>query len=119
MTVRVESNSYLTEEQHQVYQLRDSLERNGGTPIGFLELLAAVTAEETWKKVPSGVNREEPFNNFSEFIEASPLRAGGQRGKRPHTASVAASSRRRATHPRADGRHARGGHPAPRARPRT
>ncbi|UDM05527.1 hypothetical protein [Streptomyces longhuiensis] len=72
MTVRVESNSYLTEEQHQVYQLRDSLERNGGTPIGFLELLAAVMAEGTWKKVPSGVNQEKPFNSFSEFIEANP-----------------------------------------------
>ncbi|GHB79201.1 hypothetical protein GCM10010377_81540 [Streptomyces viridiviolaceus] len=72
MTVRVESNSYLTEEQHQVYQLRDSLERNGGTPIGFLELLAAVLAEGTWKKVPSGVNRDEPFSSFAEFIEANP-----------------------------------------------
>ncbi|MFI1852949.1 hypothetical protein [Streptomyces sp. NPDC020480] len=72
MNVRIESNSYLTEEQHQVYQLRDSLERNGGTPMGFLELLAAVVAEKTWTKVPSGVNKEEPFASFAEFIEANP-----------------------------------------------
>ncbi|MGW8698306.1 hypothetical protein ACWGOK_15500 [Streptomyces eurythermus] len=72
MNVRIESNSYLTEEQHQVYQLRESLERNGGTPIGFLELLAAVVTEGTWKKVPSGVNSEEPFTSFADFIEAKP-----------------------------------------------
>ncbi|MER5864567.1 hypothetical protein [Kitasatospora sp. NPDC002040] len=72
MTVRVESNSYLTEEQHRVYTLREALERNGGTPVGFLELLAAVIAEDTWRKVPAGVNREEPFDDFSEFLEAKP-----------------------------------------------
>ncbi|MFF7894855.1 hypothetical protein ACFZDI_23740 [Streptomyces sp. NPDC007907] len=72
MTVRVESNSYLTDEQHRVYTLREALERNGGTPSGFLELLAVVVEDETWRKVPSGVNSEEPFEDFAAFIEAKP-----------------------------------------------
>ncbi|MGQ4724387.1 hypothetical protein [Streptomyces tunisiensis] len=72
MTVRVESNSYLTDEQHRVYTLREALERNGGTPSGFLELLAAVVEDETWRKVPSGINSEEPFEDFAAFIEAKP-----------------------------------------------
>lgn len=72
MTVRVESNSYLTEDQQRVYQLRSSLERNGGTPGGFLDLLAAVVAEGTWRQVPSDVNVEEPFVSFRSFIEAKP-----------------------------------------------
>ncbi|MFB8021996.1 hypothetical protein ACFC36_25875 [Streptomyces rubiginosohelvolus] len=72
MTVRVESNSYLTEEQQRVYQLRTSLERNGGTPGGFLDLLAAVVEDETWQQIPSGVNADQSFNSFTEFIEAKP-----------------------------------------------
>ncbi len=72
MTVRIDSNNYLTDEQQQVYQLRESLERNGGTPVGFLELLAAVVTDGTWQKVPSGVNQDEPFTDFAEFIEAEP-----------------------------------------------
>ncbi|MFJ4791797.1 hypothetical protein [Kitasatospora purpeofusca] len=72
MTVRIESNSYLTEEQHQVYTLRESLERNGGTPVGFLELLATIVREGTWRKIPSGVSQEEPFASFVDFIEAKP-----------------------------------------------
>ncbi|MFJ3935471.1 hypothetical protein [Streptomyces parvus] len=72
MSVKIESNSYLTEEQQQVYQLRESLERNGGNPVGFLGLLAAVLRGDTWRKIPSGVNDEEPFTNFSDFITAKP-----------------------------------------------
>ncbi|MFJ3755445.1 hypothetical protein [Streptomyces sp. NPDC090080] len=72
MSARVESNSYLTDEQHRVYTLREALERNGGTPSGFLELLAAVIDDETWRKVPSGVNNDEPFEDFASFIEAKP-----------------------------------------------
>ncbi|MEU5858663.1 hypothetical protein ABZ799_25350 [Nocardiopsis dassonvillei] len=72
MTVRVESNSYLTEEQQRVHQLRASLERNGGTPGGFLDLLAAVVEEGTWRQVPSDVNVDQPFVSFKEFIQAKP-----------------------------------------------
>jgi hypothetical protein len=72
MDTRVDSNSYLTEEQKQIYQLRASLERNGGTPVGFLELLAAVVADDIWRKIPSGINREEPFDTFADFVEAKP-----------------------------------------------
>lgn len=72
MDTRVDSNSYLTEEQKRVYQLRASLERNGGTPVGFLELLAAVVNEGTWQQIPSGLNREEPFTSFADFVEAKP-----------------------------------------------
>ncbi|MDT0453409.1 hypothetical protein [Streptomyces hesseae] len=72
MSVRVESNSYLTDEQHRVYTLREALERNGGTPSGFLELLAVVIDDETWRKVPTGVNSDEPFEDFASFVEAKP-----------------------------------------------
>jgi hypothetical protein len=72
MGTRIESNSYLTEEQHLVYTLRDALERNGGTPSGFLEVLATVISQNTWRKIPSGINKEEPFTDFAEFIEAKP-----------------------------------------------
>ncbi|WP_183068935.1 hypothetical protein [Streptomyces sp. gCLA4] len=72
MTTRVESNSYLTDEQQQVYQLRESLERNGGNPVGFLSLLAAVLRDDAWRKIPSGVNQEEPFEDFADFIQAKP-----------------------------------------------
>ncbi|MFF9011294.1 hypothetical protein ACF087_36710 [Streptomyces goshikiensis] len=72
MTVRVESNSHLTEDQQRVYQLRTSLERNGGTPGGFLDLLMAVVEEKTWQQVPSDVNVDQPFVSFKEFIEAKP-----------------------------------------------
>ncbi|MDF5758376.1 hypothetical protein [Spongiactinospora sp. TRM90649] len=72
MATRVDSNSYLTDEQKQVYQLRVSLERNGGTPVGFLDLLAAVVEDNTWQKIPSGVNHDRPFDVFSDFIEAKP-----------------------------------------------
>ncbi|MEU7336685.1 hypothetical protein [Streptomyces sp. NPDC007074] len=72
MSVKIESNSYLTEEQQQVYQLRESLERNGGNPVGFLGLLAAVLRGDTWRKIPSGVNDEKPFASFSDFITAKP-----------------------------------------------
>lgn len=72
MSTRIESNSYLTEEQHLVYTLREALERNGGTPSGFLEVLATVVTEGTWRRVPSGVNKDEPFGTFADFIEAKP-----------------------------------------------
>ncbi|WP_051738766.1 hypothetical protein [Streptomyces rimosus] len=72
MSVRSDSNSYLTEEQQQVYQLRESLERNGGSPVGFLGLLAAVVKADTWRKVPSGVNGEKPFADFTDFLQAKP-----------------------------------------------
>ncbi|MFI6457982.1 hypothetical protein ACIBF6_41320 [Streptosporangium amethystogenes] len=72
MTVRVESNAQLTPEQERIYRLRHTLERDGGTPGGFLELLASVVTDGTWRQVPSGVNTDEPFTSFKDFIEAKP-----------------------------------------------
>jgi hypothetical protein len=79
MSVRIESNSQLTPEQERVYRLRNAAERDGGTPGGFLELLAAVVADGTWRQIPSGVNSPEPFSSFAEFIEAKPPFGLGQR----------------------------------------
>ncbi|MFI9019155.1 hypothetical protein ACIGZI_34520 [Streptomyces griseus] len=83
MTVRVDSNSQLTPEQERVYRLRNAAERDGGTPGGFLELLAAVVADETWRQTPSGVSAE-PFSSFAEFIEAKPPFGLGRRVEDVH-----------------------------------
>ena len=72
MDVRIESNTQLSPEQERVYRLRSALERDGGTPGGFLELLAAVVSDDTWQRVPSGINNDEPFTSFKAFIEAKP-----------------------------------------------
>ncbi|MGW2176341.1 hypothetical protein ACWC1C_38020 [Streptomyces sp. NPDC001705] len=79
MSVRIESNSQLTPEQERVYRLRNAAERDGGTPGGFLELLAAVVADGTWRQIPSGINTSESFSSFAEFIEAKPPFGLGQR----------------------------------------
>ncbi|MEV0750495.1 hypothetical protein AB0I75_35715 [Streptomyces sp. NPDC050273] len=84
MSVRVDSNSQLTPEQERVYRLRNAAERDGGTPGGFLELLAAVVADETWRQIPSGVSSSEPFSSFAEFIEAKPPFGLGQRVEDVH-----------------------------------
>lgn len=84
MTVRVDSNSQLTPEQERVYRLRNAAERDGGTPGGFLELLAAVVADETWRQIPSGVSSSDPFASFAEFIEAKPPFGLGQRVEDVH-----------------------------------
>jgi hypothetical protein len=84
MSVRVESNSQLTPEQERVYRLRNAAERDGGTPGGFLELLAAVVADDTWRQIPSSVNGTAPFSSFAEFIEAKPPFGLGQRVEDVH-----------------------------------
>jgi hypothetical protein len=84
MSVRIESNSQLTPEQERVYRLRNAAERDGGTPGGFLELLAAVVADDTWRQIPSGINTSEPFSSFAEFIEAKPPFGLGRRVEEVH-----------------------------------
>jgi hypothetical protein len=84
MSVRIESNSQLTPEQERVYRLRNAAERDGGTPGGFLELLAAVVADDTWRQIPSGINTAEPFSSFADFIEAKPPFGLGQRVEDVH-----------------------------------
>ncbi len=85
MSVRIESNSQLTPEQERVYRLRNAAERDGGTPGGFLELMAAVVADDTWRQIPSAVNALEPFSSFAAFIEAKPPFGLGQRVEDVHT----------------------------------
>ncbi|MFE5795556.1 hypothetical protein ACFQ8C_23680 [Streptomyces sp. NPDC056503] len=84
MSVRIESNSQLTPEQERVYRLRNAAERDGGTPGGFLELLAAVVADGTWRQIPSGINSSAPFSSFADFIEAKPPFGLGQRVQDVH-----------------------------------
>lgn len=85
MTVHVESNTQLTLEQERVYRLRQALERDGGTPGGFLELLAAVVSDNTWQQIPSGINNDAPFTSFKEFIEAKPPFGLGHSAADVHT----------------------------------
>ncbi|MEU9888242.1 hypothetical protein [Sphaerisporangium sp. NPDC051011] len=84
MTVRIESNAHLTPEQERIYRLRHTLERDGGTPGGFLELLASVIADNTWRQVPSGVNTDKPFTSFRAFVEAKPPFGLGHRAEDIH-----------------------------------
>lgn len=84
MTVRIESNAPLSPEQERIYRLRHTLERDGGTPGGFLELLASVVADDTWRQVPSGVNTDEPFTSFKAFVEAKPPFGLGHRAEDIH-----------------------------------
>lgn len=69
---RVVSGGDLTPEQRRVHRVEHILRRDGGSPGSALEGLAAIVEDETWRKVPSGPNRPEPFTSFRRFVEANP-----------------------------------------------
>lgn len=72
MNARVVSGGELTPEQQRVHRVEHILRRDGGSPGSALEGLAAIVEDETWKKVPSGPDRPEPFTSFSAFVEGRP-----------------------------------------------
>lgn len=69
---RVVSGGDLTPEQRRVHRVEHILRRDGGSPGSALEGLAAIVEDETWRKVPSGPSRPEPFTSFRRFVEANP-----------------------------------------------
>lgn len=62
----------MTPEQRRVHRVEHILRRDGGSPGSALEGLAAIVEDETWRKVPSGPSRPEPFTSFRRFVEANP-----------------------------------------------
>lgn len=69
---RVVSGGDLTPEQRRVHRVEHILRRDGGSPGSALEGLAAIVEDGTWRKVPSGPDRPEPFASFRRFVEANP-----------------------------------------------
>ena len=69
---RVVSGGELTPEQRRVHRVEHILRRDGGSPGSALEGLAAIVEDGTWRKVPSGPDRPEPFTSFRRFVEANP-----------------------------------------------
>lgn len=69
---RVVSGGDMTPEQRRVHRVEHILRRDGGSPGSALEGLAAIVEDETWRKVPSGPSRPEPFTSFRRFVEANP-----------------------------------------------
>lgn len=72
MTTRVVSGGELTPEQRRVHRVEHILRRDGGSPGSALEGLAAIVEDGTWRRVPSGPDRPEPFASFRRFVEANP-----------------------------------------------
>lgn len=72
MSTRVVSGGELTPEQRRVHRVEHILRRDGGSPGSALEGLAAIVEDGTWRKVPSGPDRPEPFTSFHRFVEANP-----------------------------------------------
>jgi hypothetical protein len=62
----------MTPEQRRVHRVEHILRRDGGSPGSALEGLAAIVEDGTWRKVPSGPDRPEPFASFRRFVEANP-----------------------------------------------
>lgn len=72
MTARVVRGGELTPEQRRVHRVEHILRRDGGSPGSALEGLASIVEDGTWRKVPSGPDRPEPFTSFRRFVEANP-----------------------------------------------
>jgi hypothetical protein len=59
-----------TPEQTRVHRVRETLHRDGATPGGALEGLAAIVEDDTWRRVASLDGK--PFPSFRAFVEARP-----------------------------------------------
>lgn len=57
-----------TEEQIRVHRAGEALHRDGASPAGALELLAAIIEDRTWERVADAKGR--PFRGFRAFVEA-------------------------------------------------
>ena len=65
---RVEFGEF-TEEQLRVQRAGEALHRDGASPAGALELLAAITEDRTWERLTDAKGRT--FNGrFRDFVQA-------------------------------------------------
>lgn len=69
MSSRVVSFGDLTEEQRRVHQAGQALHRDGASPAGALELLAAIVEDRTWERVTDPYGRSFA-GRFTTFVEA-------------------------------------------------
>jgi DNA-binding transcriptional MerR regulator len=75
-STRVVSFGDLTEEQLRVHRAGQALHRDGASPSGALELLAAIVEDRTWERVTDAHGRAFA-GRFTEFVEAkSPFGLG-------------------------------------------
>jgi len=61
----------MTEEQRRVFRAGEALHRDGASPAGALELLAAIVADRTWERLTDKSGRSFA-GRFREFVEAKP-----------------------------------------------
>jgi hypothetical protein len=68
-TVRHIEFGDLTDEQMRVHRAGEALNRDGASPAGALELLAAIIEDRTWERVSDAKGRSFR-GRFREFVEA-------------------------------------------------
>lgn len=68
MTTRVIALGEMTDEQRRVYQAGQALHRDGASPAGALELLAAIVEDRTWERVADESGRSFA-GRFRDFVE--------------------------------------------------
>jgi hypothetical protein len=71
MTTRQVGVSEMTDEQRRVSRAAEALHRDGASPAGALELLAAIVADRTWERLSDVAGK--PFaGRFRDFVAARP-----------------------------------------------
>lgn len=69
MTVRHVEMPKLTDEQRRVARAGEALHRDGASPAGALELLAAIVEDRTWERLVDAKGRSLE-GRFRDFVEA-------------------------------------------------
>lgn len=70
-TTREVSSPEMTDEQRRVFRAGEALHRDGASPAGALELLAAIVTDQTWERLTDKTGRTFA-GRFREFVEANP-----------------------------------------------
>ncbi|MBX6169610.1 MAG: hypothetical protein IRY84_18520, partial [Thermobispora bispora] len=60
---------HLTEEQMRVHRAGEALHRDGASPAGALDLLAAIIEDRTWERLTDAKGRSFA-GRFRDFVEA-------------------------------------------------
>lgn len=70
-SIREVSFPEMTEEQRRVFRAGEALHRDGASPAGALELLAALVVDRTWERLADRDGRTFG-GRFRDFVEAKP-----------------------------------------------
>ena len=68
MNVRQVGIPEMTDQQRRVLRASEALHRDGASPAGALELLAAIVEERTWERVTDQAGA--PFTGFRSFVRS-------------------------------------------------